>query len=321
MDIITLTGVEARGTHGVLDQEKESAQTFLVDAVMEVDLNQACRGDNLVDTVSYAQIASRIVSVVEGEHVDLIERLAQKIADSILLSYRIRRVTVTVHKPQAPLGLPFADVSVTIVRDSPLSDDGSQKDLSVSKASQAAAKISDTTQAPAVHHAVISLGANMGNTADTLRSAVVSLDAIPGNQVTGISPLYRSKAWGMPEGTPDFSNALVQLDTRLEAEELLSSLHMIEAAHGRSHKVHWDSRPLDLDIIDFDGRLDPDPHLTLPHPRAWQRAFVLAPWLDLDPHAVLPGNHGGAVADLLKKAPDKDVVEKTSDKWILGGLV
>ena len=175
-------------------------------------------------------------------------------------------------------------------------------------------------QSSAVHHAVIAMGANLGNCEQALRSAVVSIDAIPGNQVTGISPLYKTAPWGMPDGTPDFFNAVVQVYTTHSAEELLDSLHMIESAHGRSREVHWGSRPLDLDIIDFDSIVSESPHLTLPHPRAWQRAFVLSPWHDIEPDAVLRGKHGGPVGELILQAPDRDAVNKVSDDWILGGL-
>ena len=95
---------------------------------------------------------------------------------------------------------------------------------------------------------------------------------------------------------------------------------MIESAHGRSREVHWGSRPLDLDIIDFDSIVSESPHLTLPHPRAWQRAFVLSPWHDIEPDAVLRGKHGGPVGELILQAPDRDAVNKVSDDWILGGL-
>lgn len=85
-------------------------------------------------------------------------------------------------------------------------------------------------------------------------------------------------------------NAVVSVDTRLSAAELLAGLQRIEASHGRVRTDHWTSRTLDLDIIDFDGQESADPDLTLPHPRAWQRAFVLGPWLALEPDAEL-GEH------------------------------
>ncbi|RSX48989.1 2-amino-4-hydroxy-6-hydroxymethyldihydropteridine diphosphokinase [Bifidobacterium callimiconis] len=324
MDSIRLTGIRAEATHGVLDFEHVEPQPFIVDATMFLDLSEAGRTDDLTATVDYGQIAQRIVNVIEGEHVDLIERLAAKIADSILLSHRIRRVIVTVHKPNAPITVPFDDVSVTIERASDGGDEPSEASLTAAS-STAVPHASDTSDrepaTPKVHSAVIAMGGNLGDVEQTLRAAVVAIDGIPGNQLTGISPLYRTAAWGMEPGTPDFLNAVIQVSTTLDKETLLSSLQTIESAHGRSHEVHWGSRPLDLDIVDYDGEISADPHLTLPHPRAWQRAFVLAPWADLDPEARLTGAHGGRIADLLEQTPDHDAVHKVSDGWILGGSV
>lgn len=335
MDKITITGLHVQGRHGVLEAEHEEPQEFVIDVTLYLDLSDATRSDDLTDTVSYDQIAHRIVSVVQGEHVDLIERLAQKIADSVLLSYRVSRVRVTVHKPHAPMAVDFDDVSVTIERnqrtgiseagEAAASEAGGQ--VSAASEASAASAASGTTgrkgregqQEETIHQAVISLGSNLGDKEQTLRSAVVALDAIPGNQVTGISPLYDTRPWGMPDGTPDFVNAIVLLQTVHTPDSLLSSLQLIESAHGRSHEVHWGSRALDLDIIDYDGQVSQDPHLTLPHPRAWQRAFVLAPWADIAPEAVLPGEHGGPIIDLLRRAPDRDAVTRVSDVWILGG--
>lgn len=349
MDYITLTGVSAMGTHGVLDFEHSEPQKFVVDAVLYLDLWEASRSDHLADTVSYAQIADRIVSVIQGEHSDLIEHLAQRIADSILLSWRVKKTIVTVHKPHAPIDQEFGDVSVTIERTQ--RDYNDNEEVQPTAASLYAAQLSqhsteqgiehgversvehgtqnnvsqvnDDAENPPVHTAVLALGGNIGDVENTLRTAIVSLDAIPGNQITGISALYTTKPWSVAsvDDTPDFKNAVVELNTILSAEELLYSIHMIEAAHGRTREVHWDSRPLDIDIIDFDGVESNNPELTLPHPRAWQRAFVLRPWMDINPHAVLGGAHGGQISHLLDNAPDKDYVIVESTSWILGGLV
>ena len=116
MDQIRLTGIRAAGRHGVLDFEHERAQTFVVDATLFLDLAPAGRSDALDDTVDYGAIAKGIVAVIEGEHVDLIEKLADRIAAMILDFPAVRRVQVTVHKPNAPIVVPFDDVSVTVER-------------------------------------------------------------------------------------------------------------------------------------------------------------------------------------------------------------
>lgn len=326
MDTITLTGIRAQGTHGVLEHEHTRPQPFIVDAAIELDLRAAGRSDALDDTVDYGRAAKAIVGIIEGEHVDLIERLAQLVADALLAFERVRRVTVTVHKPHAPITVPFTDVSVTITRDAedcltaPADDDvavGDCGDYSNHK------DCGDRHEGSArsVHHVVLSLGANQGgNTAaitGVLRDAVRQLDAIEGTQITGVSSLYRTKAWGMPQNTPDFLNAIVLASTTRRPRELLQTIHDIEQSAGRDHGQHWASRPLDIDIIDVDGMVCDDPTLTLPHPRAWQRAFVLVPWAQVDCDAQLAGPHGGKVTELARNTPDAHSVEVVCDDWMV----
>lgn len=115
-DEITLTGVRATGYHGVYEHERSEGQEFLVDTTLFLDIARAAETDEVTDTVHYGQIAERIVAIIEGEPVNLLERLAQLIADALLAEHGVRRVRVTVHKPQAPITVPFTDVSVTIER-------------------------------------------------------------------------------------------------------------------------------------------------------------------------------------------------------------
>jgi 2-amino-4-hydroxy-6-hydroxymethyldihydropteridine diphosphokinase len=152
--------------------------------------------------------------------------------------------------------------------------------------------------------AVVALGSNLGERADTLQGAVDAIEGIEGVTVTGVSPAYETAPVGGPP-QPDYLNAVVLADITIPARELLDSLHEIEAAFDRVRIVRWGPRTLDLDIISVDGELSDDPELTLPHPRAHERAFVLAPWHDADPGAVLPGH--GPVADLLAKADQTGV--------------
>lgn len=341
MDIIRLTGVHANGTHGVLPFEHERAQTFSVDATLYLDLASAGRTDALADTVDYGRAAKEIVAVIEGPHVDLIERMAQLIANRLLAMKPVVKVDVTVHKPHAPITVPFGDVSVSItrVRDEEgrgvPAGDAAEASTAASAVPSVAADgagvpavqgVQGVPAVPAVtdasarmHKAVVALGGNIGEVAATLRAAVREIDGLPGTQVAGISPLFRTAAWGMADGAPDFLNAVVELETTMGPHALLAALQGIEADHGRTREHHWDSRPLDLDIIDFDGITSADEDLALPHPRAWQRAFVLAPWHALDPNARLAGAHGGLVHDLLAAAPDRDAVKLVADDWMLAG--
>jgi dihydroneopterin aldolase len=115
-DRICIRGVEGFGYHGVLPDERAQGQRFVVDVELAVDLVRAGELDDLEATVDYASVAQSVVSVIEGEPYDLIESVASAIAQQVLLHPAVESVTVTVHKPQAPVGVPFGDVSVTIVR-------------------------------------------------------------------------------------------------------------------------------------------------------------------------------------------------------------
>jgi 7,8-dihydroneopterin aldolase/epimerase/oxygenase len=115
-DRITVRGVRARGRHGVIVEERALGQTFVVDVTVQMDTRAAAASDDLDATVDYASLAEKIVSVVEGESVSLIETLAQRIADLVLADDRIAEAEVTVHKPDAPVAVPFEDINVTILR-------------------------------------------------------------------------------------------------------------------------------------------------------------------------------------------------------------
>jgi len=119
IDRIALTGLRARGRHGVYDFERESGQEFVVDVVLELPLARAAASDDVADTVDYGELASRLVAVVTGEPVALIEMLASRLVATCLDDPRVFAATVTVHKPQAPIPHEFADVSVTIRRERP----------------------------------------------------------------------------------------------------------------------------------------------------------------------------------------------------------
>jgi dihydroneopterin aldolase len=116
-DRIRLTGLTAHAHHGVYDWEREGGQTFLVDAVLELDTAPAAAGDDLAKTVNYAELAQRLHTVLTGEPVDLLETLAQRLADTCLGDPLVEAVEITVHKPDAELGVPFDDVSVAIRRE------------------------------------------------------------------------------------------------------------------------------------------------------------------------------------------------------------
>lgn len=119
LDEITLTGLRANAHHGVLEQERRTGQVFLIDVTVHLDLGAAARSDDLDQTIHYGELAEQIVGAVERDPVDLIETVAERVAEVVLAHRRAQLVRVTVHKPSAPIPVPFDDVSVTITRGRP----------------------------------------------------------------------------------------------------------------------------------------------------------------------------------------------------------
>ena len=115
-DAIRLTGLRVRGRHGVYDFERAEGQDFVVDVALELDLAPAAASDDVTDTVHYGELAGRLVEIVAGEPVNLIETLADRLVTACLADPRVAAATVTVHKPQAPIPHEFADVAVTLRR-------------------------------------------------------------------------------------------------------------------------------------------------------------------------------------------------------------
>jgi len=326
LDRIALTGIAATGRHGVHQFERDEGQPFVADVVLHLDTRRAAAGDDLTRTVDYGVVARRVHAVLAGEPVALIETVAERIAATVLASPGVHTVDVTVHKPRAPLDVPFHDVSVSIRRDRtklPAAEPYREAEATIGAA---LAEDTDVVEGeivldvlderpPGPVDIVLSLGANLGPAADTLRAAVAELTRTTGVEVTRVSPLARTAAVGGP-AQPDFLNAVVLARTTLAPRELLRVCQGIENAHGRERHVHWGPRTLDVDIVVYDSVLAVTDDLELPHPRAYQRAFVLQPWAQADPEAVLPGLGGGPVAVLADTAPDSDGVRWLALDWL-----
>lgn len=279
-DRITLTRLAVTTPHGVLAHEKREPQRFFVDIVIECDLSRAGSSDDLGRTISYAEIAQEAEQIMLQPPVDLIEHLAEQIAASVLQRVAAEAVEVTVHKPDAPAGVDFSSVGL--------------------------AGPSVTIRREQHRPVVIALGANLGDRLATLSAAVRALGRVDGLELVEVSGLFETDPVGGPE-QPDYLNAVAVGTTRLAPWTLLDRLHEIEAGRGRTREIRWGARTLDLDLIqlgdpaaDTDLRFATD-ELTLPHPRAHERSFVLAPWASADPQARLRvGHQVVAVAELLR---------------------
>ena len=143
--------------------------------------------------------------------------------------------------------------------------------------------------------AIISLGANIGDAKANLDLAIGLLREA--TEVIAVSSYSQTKPVGGPE-QPDYLNAVAIVESELPAKDLLAVLNGIETAMGRTREIHWGPRVIDLDLIQYGGLLVNDEKLTLPHPRAHERRFVLAPWFEIEPEAVLLTH--GRISDLLK---------------------
>ena len=507
-DRIRLTGVSARGYHGVLPFERSEGQLFSVD--ITADLGErgtavAAVTDSLTDALDYGAVARAVAAVIEGEPVNLIETLAERIADATLAFSRVKAVEVTVHKPQAPLDVAFDDVAVTIARsvDSPALDAGrpsrrSEEPVAASSPVSAgpaahsfasgpsswggpaspqavpspapaepaapsltsessawetsasplaapsplaasssfsapaspaygepasagsvpsadplaaapglgepapsapvfggpaapiqaesvpsatpmaaapgfgepapstpgfgeplapaqpqplssAAPVTSTpgfpggapmaaggfdaaagggqpfqqpapidplSQRPTSPAAVvIALGGNVGGVVSALRLAVGALYETEGMNITAVAPLARTAAV-LPEGVPaqpDFLNTVVLAETTLSPREVLEVCTALETDAGRVRSEPYAPRTLDADVIAFEGVTASSPDLTLPHPRAAERAFVLVPWAQADPFAELGSQ---SVSSLAEVAPDRDGVRWLALDWL-----
>ncbi len=301
VDQVAVRGIRGRGTHGVLAEEKRDGQDFSVDVVMHVPTLRAGRSDDLSDAVDYSVVAATAHRILTGPSLDLVEAVAEQIASAVMADARLLAVDVTVHKPQAPVGVPFDDVTVQVRR--------TRDDVRADTAPDAPVR------------AVLALGANLGDPYATLHRAVLDLSAVDGVQVVESSPVVESAPVGGPvQGR--YLNAVVLVDTTLAPRALLHACQDVEATHGRTRGVRWGARTLDVDVVTY-GELHLDAHeLGLPHPMASSRRFVLLPWSLVDPGAVLleygfSRPVGELVEDLLD---DEDDVVVRSDLTLPFGL-
>ncbi|MDX6204659.1 MAG: dihydroneopterin aldolase / 2-amino-4-hydroxy-6-hydroxymethyldihydropteridine diphosphokinase [Frankiales bacterium] len=164
---------------------------------------------------------------------------------------------------------------------------------------------------------VFALGANLGNPYECLRRSLTLLAAHEEWALTAVSSVYVTDPVGGPEGQPPYLNAVGLAEVGFGPRTTLGLFHVVEEACGRVHDERWGPRTLDLDLIRFDDLTSADPSLTLPHPRAYERGFVVQPWLEVDPDAALPGI--GRI-DLLPAARPDAGVRRREDLVLAGPM-
>lgn len=255
-DRIEISALRVVTVVGALPHEREIAQPLQVDLSLDVDLIDAGHTDELGDTVDYGRVAEHVRTLVTESKDVLLERLASRIADDILLFDRVDGVEVALTKLRPPIP---ADVETTSVRL-----------RRIRTAAQPAP--GEPTRA------VLALGSNLGDREGYLRFAVDQLGPLAAE-----SQVFETDPIGGPEGQGPFLNMVVAIETHLDPFALLRRCQRIEAEAMRQRVQHWGPRTLDVDIVEYNGVTIESDELTIPHPRYAERRFVLAPLAEIAP--------------------------------------
>ena len=256
MSAIEIKGLEVSACHGVLPQEKTNPQPFVFDVAIDCDVLPAANSDDVCDTVNYAEVCQTVTDFCKGNSFNLIERLAYGAAFAVVEKYtKITVAEVTVHKPQAPVGLPFSDISVKAMVER--------------------------------NRVVLSLGSSEGDRKATLDGAIKELANLKGVKVLKVSDYIATPPYG-GAAQNEFLNCAVLADCLISPRELLNEIHRIEAQFGRKRGVRWADRTLDIDIIFFGNKVVAEEGLSIPHPDYQNRDFVLRPLKQIVPDFVCP---------------------------------
>lgn len=268
MDKITIEKLVVFGKHGVYQEENVLGQKFLVSLVLYTDTRKAGTTDELESSINYGDVCQFVKQFFEENTFKLIEKVAEKLAENLLLHYSLlMQVCVKIEKPWAPILIPVESVSVEITR--------------------------------GWHTAYVALGSNMGEKEAYLDEAVEKMRNHPLCRVVKVADYIQTEPYGGVEQDM-FLNSALKLQTLLYPEELLAFLNQIEAEAGRKRTIHWGPRTLDLDILLYDDSIINTPNLTIPHIDMQNRDFVLLPMVQLAPYLRHPVI-GDTMVQLLEK--------------------
>ena len=251
MDCIRIKKLEVFARHGAIPEENVLGQKFLISVNLYCSVRKAGQTDNLDCSVSYAQVAEFIKKRTEENTFRLIERLAEYLAQELLLAFPlVQKLDVEVEKPWAPVRLPLETVSVQITR--------------------------------GWHTVYLSIGSNMGDKKQHLDQAVEQLRQDKWTQVERVSAYLETEPVGGVV-QEDFLNAALCVKTLRTPEEFLGLIGEIEASQKRERIVHWGPRTIDVDILLYDEEIIQTQDLTIPHKEMEKRAFVLQPMNEIAP--------------------------------------
>lgn len=251
MDEIRISDLVVFANHGVYQEEAVLGQKFLISAVIETDIRKPGLSDSLENTINYGEVSLEITRFLTEKRFQLIEACAEQLAEHLLFTYPLmKRITLEIKKPWAPVGLPLDTVSVKITR--------------------------------GWHTAFIALGSNMGDKDAHLLFGVDELKKIKQIRVEKVSSFIKTEPYGYTD-QDIFLNGACMIRTTLTPEELLDVCQHIEAEAKRVRKIHWGPRTLDLDILFYDQEIIATERLNVPHPDMANRDFVLKPMAELAP--------------------------------------
>ena len=266
MDHITIENLETFGYHGVFEEEAFLGQKFIVSARLFLDTRKAGKTDDLQESLDYGEVCQVIKELVETKRYMLIERLAEEIAERLLLKFsKICRVQIMVKKPWAPVQVFLDTVSVSIER--------------------------------GWHKVYLSIGSNIGDKEGYLDFAIDRLNALPDTKVTAVSDYLETEPYGDVE-QDKFLNGALEIETLKTPQELLEATMGIEQEAHRERVVHWGPRTLDIDILFYDDAIIMEENLKIPHVEIPKREFVLEPLSGIAPYLIHPVFHKSVVVML-----------------------
>lgn len=259
MDKIEIRDLEIFANHGVFPEETALGQKFVVSAIMYTETRPAGLTDDLSASINYGEVSHMITDFLQKNTYKLLEAAVENLAEMLLLSLPLlKKITLRIEKPWAPVGLPLKTVAVEITR--------------------------------GWHTAYIAFGSNMGDKKKYLDDAIQGLRDMKEIVVEKVSEYLVTEPYGGVE-QDDFLNGVIEAETFLSPDALLHKLHEIEQEAGRERKIHWGPRTLDLDILLYDHEIIDTEKLTIPHIDMQNRQFVLEPLSQLAPAYMHPVLH------------------------------
>ena len=272
MDQIKIENLQVYAAHGVFSEETRNGQLFLIDAVLYADLRPAGISDELTQSTHYGEVCQFISQYMREHTFLLIEAAAEHLAKEMLLHFPlIEELALEIKKPNAPIGLPFSNVSVRIER--------------------------------GWKQAYLGIGSNMGNRQKFLDRALLEIRKHPEIKNFKCSVIITTAPYGGVK-QDNFLNGAIELKTLLTPYELLEFLQRLERQAGRERKIHWGPRTLDLDILFYQDFVSNDVRLIVPNPDMANRRFVLEPLNELCPWHFNPVT-GKSVRQMLVELEEK----------------